>query len=271
MKEIDELIDIIHHLREHCPWDKEQTLGSMKDDGAKEGRELEEAIASGDKEHIREELGDLLWSALLLMVMAEEEKGIKMRDAIAELKEKMVRRHPHVYGDMTAKDSTEVLEQWHEIKKKEKELKKKKITRDFVTATYVYQDGKTLFVHNKKLNKWIPPGGHLDVHELPDEGALREVKEETGLDVELIGSRKEFPAVGVTELVLPNFIQQERISPGHEHIDLVYFSKVVGGKLAMLQEELHDMKWFTLEEALGAKELQDDVKEHVKTLFALLK
>ncbi len=99
------------------------------------------------------------------------------------------------------------------------------VTRDFTVATFVLHEGKVLLLWHKKLSMWLPPGGHIDPNELPDEAAVREVKEETGLDIMLI-SEPALPGVpGPVQLARPEGVQLESISPGHEHIDLIYFAK----------------------------------------------
>ncbi len=97
-------------------------------------------------------------------------------------------------------------------------------------AVFVVREGRVLLHHHPKLGRWLPPGGHIEPDELPDEAALREVKEEAGIDVELIGDRglpRDFPGQP-RQLLRPAGIQLEAISPGHEHIDLVYFAHVSG-------------------------------------------
>src|SRR5687767_8768669 len=111
------------------------------------------------------------------------------------------------------------------------------ITRDWAATTFVVYEGRTLLLLHRKLGKWLPPGGHIDQHELPDVAALREVKEETGLDVALldVGS----PLGPVRRLAQPLCILQEQISPGHEHIDLIYVARVLEGEMRHAPEESH--------------------------------
>lgn len=101
---------------------------------------------------------------------------------------------------------------------------------------------------------WLPPGGHVDPHELPDDAAVREVVEETGIQVELVGERGleiDYPR----QLVRPDGIQLETIGPDHEHIDLIYFARPVGGTICA-SPECEDAGWYSLDglEALGANE-----------------
>lgn len=99
-------------------------------------------------------------------------------------------------------------------------------TRDFTVAVFVICQQRVLLHSHPKLGKWLPPGGHIEPNELPDEAAIREVAEESGLDVRLVGE-KGLPADYADQpiqLTVPAGIQLEFISPHHEHIDLVYFA-----------------------------------------------
>jgi 8-oxo-dGTP pyrophosphatase MutT (NUDIX family) len=116
------------------------------------------------------------------------------------------------------------------------------VTRDFCVAVFVVHDGRVLLHRHKKLNRWLPPGGHIEPNELPDEAALREVLEETGvtatlapergIDIDLTGQPKQ--------LARPAGIQLADIGrDGHQHIDLVYFAT---GEPA---EPQPDVAWFS--------------------------
>lgn len=96
--------------------------------------------------------------------------------------------------------------------------------RHFTVAVFVVSGGRVLLHHHRKLGMWLPPGGHIERDELPDDAAVREVMEETGVPVELVGERRE----DVTEprqLRRPAGVQLEDIGPGHQHIDLIYFAQ----------------------------------------------
>jgi 8-oxo-dGTP pyrophosphatase MutT (NUDIX family) len=101
------------------------------------------------------------------------------------------------------------------------------ITRDFTVAVLVTHEGRVLLHHHVRLNRWLPPGGHVEPNELPDDAARREVEEETGVIVRLIGE----PAIDVDlpgqprQLCPPVGIQVTPIEPGHEHIDLIYLAE----------------------------------------------
>ena len=98
------------------------------------------------------------------------------------------------------------------------------VLRHFTVAVFVVHDARILLHYHRKLGKWLPPGGHVEDNELPDEAAVREVLEETGIRARLVGGRG-LPIDDPLQLVIPAGIQVERIYPGHEHIDLVYFAR----------------------------------------------
>lgn len=105
------------------------------------------------------------------------------------------------------------------------------LTRDFTVATFVVHERRVLLLRHPTLNLWLPPGGHIDHPELPDEAAVREVAEEAGLAVVLAGQPAlilAYPAAP-RQLIRPEGIQLELIRPGHEHIDLVYFAHLAPG------------------------------------------
>jgi ADP-ribose pyrophosphatase YjhB (NUDIX family) len=105
------------------------------------------------------------------------------------------------------------------------------ILRHFTVAVFVVDDdGRVLLHFHPKLGKWLPPGGHIEDNELPDDAALREVLEETGLHVRLVGLQG-LPVDDPRQLVVPAGIQVENIYPGHQHIDLVYFAVPCSGEL----------------------------------------
>jgi ADP-ribose pyrophosphatase YjhB (NUDIX family) len=100
--------------------------------------------------------------------------------------------------------------------------------RHFTVAVFVVHQQRVLLLFHPKLGRWLPPGGHVEPNELPDDAAVREVDEETGVRVELVGGRG-VPVEQPRQLVLPAGIQLEDIEPGHQHIDLVYFARPLPG------------------------------------------
>jgi 8-oxo-dGTP pyrophosphatase MutT (NUDIX family) len=101
------------------------------------------------------------------------------------------------------------------------------ITRDFTVAVLVIREGRILLHWHAKLGRWLPPGGHIETNELPDEAAIREVLEETGVQITLLGESinpVELPGQP-RQLARPLGIQLADIAPGHQHIDLVYLAR----------------------------------------------
>ena len=98
------------------------------------------------------------------------------------------------------------------------------ILRHFTVAVFVVHEGRVLLHYHRKLGKWLPPGGHVEDNELPDDAAVREVLEETGIRARLVGGRG-LPIDDPRQLVVPAGIQVEHIYAGHEHVDLVYFAE----------------------------------------------
>lgn len=131
------------------------------------------------------------------------------------------------------------------------------VTRDFTATTFVVHERRTLLLLHRKLQKWFPPGGHIDPHELPHAAALREVREETGLVVELHSHAYQLGRVEV--LPQPHCILLEDIADGHQHIDLIYFARVVGGDLAPAEREADAARWLSWEE-LGGPEIPEDIR-----------
>lgn len=123
----DEFKEIIDRLRaeDGCPWDRKQTYESLKPCMINELTEVIGAVNllrdTGDSQNLCEELGDLLMNVVLMARIAEEEGRFTMADVIRGISEKMVRRHPHVFGDVQADTSEQVLANWEEIKRQEKQ------------------------------------------------------------------------------------------------------------------------------------------------------
>lgn len=118
----EEFMNIIRKLRskEGCPWDREQTHESLKTCLLEECYETIDAINNQDNENLCEELGDILLQVALHSVIAEEFKEFTIDEVITAEAEKMIRRHPHVFGNVIVEDTEGVIRNWEEIKKKEK-------------------------------------------------------------------------------------------------------------------------------------------------------
>ena len=171
-RQIERAIAIMHRLRAPggCPWDAEQTHESLIPNMLEESYECIDAIRAEDWEHLREELGDLMLQVLFHAELAQErpEEGYGIEEVAQNLCDKLVRRHPHVFGDGAAKDSEAVLRKWDEIKRSERDAKDK---------PYLHGCGKGLpeLLRASKLSKKAAKVG-FDWES--DEGTVRKVAEE---------------------------------------------------------------------------------------------
>jgi MazG family protein len=122
---VERLLGIMERLRgpDGCPWDREQTLETLRPYVLEETYEVLEAIESGDSREHREELGDLLLQIVFQAQLAKEQGTFDFADVATAISDKLVSRHPHVFGDVEVRDAEAVLKQWAELKKKEKQAK----------------------------------------------------------------------------------------------------------------------------------------------------
>jgi 8-oxo-dGTP pyrophosphatase MutT (NUDIX family) len=132
---------------------------------------------------------------------------------------------------------------------------------DFTVAIFVVEGGRVLMIHHRKLEKWLPLGGHIELDEDPEQAALREAKEESGLEVELIGERPPTTGPGTRALIAPRFLDIHRISDTHEHIGLIYWARPKSGSLALAAEEHRDIRWC---DAAGLDELSPPLSDAVR-------
>ncbi len=114
------LLKIMDELREQCPWDKKQTIESIRHLTIEETFELSDAILKNDLAEIKKELGDILLHIVFYARIASETKAFTISDVIDGLCEKLIFRHPHIYGDVTAENEEQVKQNWEQLKQKEK-------------------------------------------------------------------------------------------------------------------------------------------------------
>ncbi len=134
---------------------------------------------------------------------------------------------------------------------------------DFTVAIFVVHRGKVLLIHHRKLDKWLPLGGHIELDEDPEQAALREAKEESGLDVELLGERPPTTGPGTRALIAPRFLDIHRITDTHEHIGMIYWARPRAvtspghsgahrvtrpATPALAMEEHHNIRWCSADE-----------------------
>ena len=178
MSSFQQLLEIVKKLRgpEGCPWDKAQTHETLTPYAIEEAHELEEAIAQGDLENIKEELGDLLFQSVLHAEIADQEGNFTIHDVIDHLNQKMISRHPHVFSDKEVKDAAEVVQNWEEIKAQEKKQNPFDIPKSFPALLRAHKIGK----RTKKVGfDWDTPGQ-----------VMSKVKEEMGELTEALATGK---------------------------------------------------------------------------------
>lgn len=120
MEKFKELLAVMDRLRAECPWDREQTIQSLRNNTIEETYELADAIVEEDWDAIKQELGDLLLHVVFYAKIASEQGRFTIDDVMQTLIDKLVFRHPHVFGDTAAKDAGEVSQNWEQLKKKER-------------------------------------------------------------------------------------------------------------------------------------------------------
>ena len=119
---------------------------------------------------------------------------------------------------------------------------------DFTVAVFIVENGKVLLVHHRKLNKWLPIGGHIELEEDREQAALREAAEESGFEVELIGDRPPVTEKGTKALIAPRFLDIHEITTTHQHIGMIYWARPKSGAMTLAPAEHHDICWKSAEE-----------------------
>lgn len=123
LEAFNRLLDIMDELREKCPWDREQTFESLRNNTIEETFELVDAIADKDMDNIKKELGDLLLHVVFYAKIGDEHGAFNIADVANSLCDKLVYRHPHVFGEVKVDGSDQVTQNWEDLKKKEKDRK----------------------------------------------------------------------------------------------------------------------------------------------------
>lgn len=132
---------------------------------------------------------------------------------------------------------------------------------DFAVLVYIVYQNKVLLVDHKQLKTWLPVGGHIELHEDPEEALLREVQEECGLQIKLLEKSPKFRLKDVKSLPSPSYLNIHQISSTHKHIGLIYFAKAKSNKVKLAEKEHNGIRWFS------EKELEDphfSIREDIK-------
>lgn len=116
LKAFDRLLTVMDELRENCPWDKKQTMESLRHLTIEEMYELSDSILEGDLMEVKKELGDLMLHFVFYSRIAQEQKAFDVADVLNSICDKLIERHPHVYGDVVANDEETVKANWEKIK-----------------------------------------------------------------------------------------------------------------------------------------------------------
>ncbi len=131
--------------------------------------------------------------------------------------------------------------------------------KEFVVEGYIIKDNSILLMHHKKLDLWLPPGGHIEENETPEEALIREIKEETGLTAEIVRQVRLDKKFNVKVLSQPTHIQLEDIKGTHYHIDFIYLCRVGAGNLNA-NKESKNLRFFTAEEIEKLENVPEEVK-----------
>lgn len=132
---------------------------------------------------------------------------------------------------------------------------------DFTVSIFVVKAGKVLLVLHRNLKQWLPLGGHIELDEDPEQAALREAREESGLEIELLGERPPTTEPGTRALIGPRFLDIHRISDTHEHIGMIYWARPKAGTVTLAPAEHHDIRWCS---SVELDQLQPPMRPAVK-------
>lgn len=124
---------------------------------------------------------------------------------------------------------------------------------DFIVVVYVVNRNRVLLVDHKQLKTWLPVGGHIELNEDPEQALYREIKEECGLDVEIVGNRPAIEDAGTKPLLTPQFMDIHDITDAHKHVGLVYFGRSQSYTLVLAEKEHNAIRWFTANELKDSK------------------
>ncbi len=168
MDAFNELLEIsdILYSPQGCPWDNKQNFTSLQSHLIEESHELVEAVDEDDDQKIIEELGDLFYILIFYCKVAGREKRFVLEDVLKTVKEKLIRRHPHIFADVRVKDAEEVSKNWERIKKEEKNHSERKSVLDGIPKTL------SLLMKAQKVVKRMQRADfplHLDSQEIGDQ------------------------------------------------------------------------------------------------------
>jgi len=182
----EELVDIVKKLREECPWDREQTNDSIKAATIEEAYEVVDAIDKKDYDELKKELGDLLLHIVFHSIIAEEDNKFKLEEVIDSIKEKLIHRHPHVFGNVKVNNSDDVKRNWEMIKLEEgRESVLEGIPEHLPSLQKAHRlqekAAKVGFDWKRKEDVWKKVEEELnEMHEAENDKSIVEIEEEIG-------------------------------------------------------------------------------------------
>jgi 8-oxo-dGTP pyrophosphatase MutT (NUDIX family) len=144
---------------------------------------------------------------------------------------------------------------------------------DFTVDVFIVHQNKVLLIFHKKLSMWLQIGGHIELDEDPEQALFREVKEECGLEVEVVGEKQpSFEVIGTKFLYTPSYMNIHNINETHRHVGLVYFAKVKSGEVIFNQKEHKDIRWFNKEDLENPEfKLNEAVAWYAKKALEVIK
>lgn len=119
---------------------------------------------------------------------------------------------------------------------------------DFTVVAYIVHDQRVLMINHRQLKKWLPPGGHIELDENPDQALFREINEETGIDrrhLRVLGHKLQLKSLDTEFLLTPSFLDIHKISDTHRHIGMIYILSSSTDKVVLAENEHTDIKWLT--------------------------
>jgi ADP-ribose pyrophosphatase YjhB (NUDIX family) len=116
---------------------------------------------------------------------------------------------------------------------------------DFTVVAFVVHQNRVLLIYHKQLKKWLPLGGHIELDEDPEQALFREIKEESGLEVDILSQKPAQPFDGRKFLYPPVYLDVHPITPTHQHIGLVYFATAASDQVTLAAEEHEAIRWFS--------------------------
>ena len=204
LSKFDTLVEIIARLRapDGCPWDKEQTHQTLRGNLLSETYEVLEALDKGEAKELCEELGDLLLQIVLHAQIAKDDGEFQIGDVVQGISTKIIRRHPHIFGSRKVKDAEEVMHNWEELKKEEREEGKSMLAgvpKQMPSLAYAYEISRRAV---RVGFEWENLDGVIDK-------ILEEVKE-----IKAAGSREEkAQEIGDLLFTLVNYARWEGVDP----------------------------------------------------------